>query len=329
MKLLILGGTIFVGRHLVKMAVARGHDLTLFNRGEHNPGLFPDVETIHGDRDGGLDALRDGCWDAVIDTCGYVPRIARASAELLADRTAHYTFISSISVYADASIRRMDESAPVGVLDDPTVEEITGETYGPLKALCEQAVERALPGRSLVVRPGLIVGRHDPSDRFTYWPVRVARGGDVLVPPDLDMPVQFIHARDLADWIIRSIETNVTGVFNAVGPALPMTLGAFLEYCRSATESDARFIPVSEAFMTEHGVEYWSDLPMCVPPGDMGMNDADCGKAIEARLALNPTTWIIRDTLAWRRETLADRPLTTGLTGEREAELLDAWNAAR
>src|SRR5262245_38592594 len=192
MKLLILGGTVFLGRYLVETALAHGHEVTLFNRGQHNPDLYPDVEKLHGDRDGGLDILRGRRWDAVIDTCGYVPRVVRASAELLAGAVDHYTFISSISAYPSFKAIGNDERPPVGTLADPTVEEVTGESYGPLKALCEQAVEQALPGRTLNIRPGLIVGPYDPSDRFTYWPHRVAQGGEVLAPGRPERHVQVV-----------------------------------------------------------------------------------------------------------------------------------------
>ncbi|MEZ4639106.1 MAG: hypothetical protein R2856_29775 [Caldilineaceae bacterium] len=168
MNLLILGGTVFLGRHLVEAALARGHEITLFNRGQHNPDLFPGVEKLRGDRDNDLAALAGRRWDAVIDTCGYIPRAVRQSAQLLADAVDHYTFVSSLSVYADFSKPGIDESAPVGRIDDPTVEQVTGETYGPLKALCEEAAEAAMPGRVFNVRPGLIVGPNDPTDRFTY-----------------------------------------------------------------------------------------------------------------------------------------------------------------
>src|SRR4051794_14737210 len=203
MKLLILGGTIFLGRYLAKAALERGHDLTLFNRSQHNSELYPDVEQLRGDRDGGLDVLRGRRWDAVVDTSGYLPHLVRASAELLADAVEHYTFISSISVYPHFRSLGQDESAPVGTLDDPSVEEITGESYGPLKTLCEQAVEQALPGRTLVVRPGLIVGPHDPSDRFTYWVHRVAQGGELLAPESPNWHTQIIDVRDLADWTLH------------------------------------------------------------------------------------------------------------------------------
>src|SRR5512136_1410936 len=217
MNLLIIGGTRFVGRHLVEYALARGHTLTLFNRGQSNPDLFPRVEQLHGDRAADLSLLQDRSWDAVIDTCGYVPRIVRLSAQTLAGRTDRYVFISTVSVYAQDNPRGMDENAPLAALKDETIEEITSETYGGLKALCEKAVEAVYPNRALIIRPGLIVGPYDPTDRFTYWPWRTAQGGEVLAPGNPDQPQQIIDARDMARWIVQMVEAKRTGVFNAVG----------------------------------------------------------------------------------------------------------------
>ncbi len=177
MKLLVLGGTIFLGRHVVEQALKRGHEITIFNRGKSNPDLFPQVEKLIGDRDGDLEALRGRRWDAALDTSGYIPRTVKESARLLSSSLDHYTFISSISVYDEAFNGEIDEGSPVRKLSDETVEEITGETYGALKALCEVEVEKAIQGRALLVRSGLIVGPGDPSDRFTYWPWRLAQGG--------------------------------------------------------------------------------------------------------------------------------------------------------
>src|SRR5215217_7189292 len=191
MDLLILGGTGFLGRHLVEAALGDGHRPTLFNRGLHEPRLFPEVEKIEGDREGDLAPLLGRRFDAVIDTCGYVPRVVGASAGLLADAVDHYTFVSSISVYSDDIAPGADEEAPVRELPDPTVEEVTGETYGGLKALCEQAAEEEMPGRVMNVRPGLISGPHDPTDRFTYWPRRISAGGEVLAPGRKERPVQY------------------------------------------------------------------------------------------------------------------------------------------
>jgi uncharacterized protein YbjT (DUF2867 family) len=206
MDLLILGGTGFLGRHLVESALGDGHRPTLFNRGLTEAELFPEVEKIEGDREGDPSALRGRRWDAVIDTCGYVPRVVGASARLLADAVDHYTFVSSISVYSDDIASGADEGAPVRELPDPTVEEVTGETYGGLKALCERAAEETMPGRVLNIRPGLISGPHDPTDRFTYWPRRIAAGGEVLAPDREERKVQYIDVRDLASWIVEMSE---------------------------------------------------------------------------------------------------------------------------
>jgi uncharacterized protein YbjT (DUF2867 family) len=210
MNLLILGGTIFLGRHLVEAALRHNHQVTLFNRGRHQPELFPEVEKLRGDRDGGLEVMRGRQWDAVIDTSGYVPRLVQASAEILAGAVKHYTFISSISVYANFSPSGNNESTPLQVLADPTVETVTPETYGGLKALCEQTAEAAMPGRVLKVRAGLLVGPYDPIPRFAYWLRRVSQGGEVLAPGRPDRFIQLIDARDLAEWIIHMAEANLS-----------------------------------------------------------------------------------------------------------------------
>jgi 2'-hydroxyisoflavone reductase len=331
MNLLILG------RYLVEAALARGHQVTLFNRGQHSPELFPAVEKLRGDRDGGLDALRGRRWDAVVDTSGYVPRIVRASAELLANSVDHYTFISSISVYPHFRSMQLDESAPVGTLDDPTIEEVTGESYGPLKALCEQAVEQALPGRTLIVRPGLIVGPHDYSDRFTYWVRRVAQGGEVLAPAHPDWHTQIIDVRDLAAWTLRMVEQRQTGVYNATGPEYTLTIGILLDTCRAVSGSDARLTWVSEAFLAENQVTPWSELPLWIPQSDpdmLGFSDVSCAKAIAAGLVFRDLATTVGDTLAWdaRRSDAAELPARAlqpraGLAPEREAELLRAWHS--
>lgn len=322
MKLLILGGTIFVGRHLVEAALARGHQVTLFNRGQHNPDLYPQVEKLRGDRDGNLTALEGRRWDAVIDTCGYVPRIVRASAELLAGAVDHYTFISSISVFPTEGVQHIDENTPVATIEDESVEEITGETYGPLKALCEQAAAAAMPGRVLNIRPGLIVGPHDPTDRFTYWPQRVARGGDVLAPGHPDAPVQFIDARDLAEWTVDMVQTKQTGLYNATGPAEPLTMGDFLRACKTTLNSDANFIWAGEAFLLEQQVTPFVEMPLWVPEDAGVLLATDCRKAIAAGLIFRPIDETIRDTLAWDQTRPADREWRAGLSPQRERELL-------
>ena len=330
MKLLILGGTVFLGRHLVEAALARGHAVTLFNRGQHNPELYPEVEKLRGDRNGDLEALRGRHWDAVIDTSGYVPRVVQASAELLADAVDHYTFISSISVYADFSVPNLDESAPVGTLADPTVEEVTGATYGPLKALCEQAAEAALPGRALNLRPGLIVGPHDPTDRFTYWPVRVARGGDVLAPGRPDRQVQIVDARDLAEWNVRMAESRQTGVYNATGPDYVLTMGRLLEECKAVSGSDARFVWVDGQFLLDAGVTPWTEMPLWIPQREDATGSllaVNCSKAFAAGLTFRPLAGTVRGTLAWDATRPAGVERRAGLRPEREQELLDTWRA--
>jgi 2'-hydroxyisoflavone reductase len=332
MKLLILGGTVFLGRYLVESALARGHDISLFNRGQHNPELYPQLEKLRGDRDGDLAALRGRRWDAVIDTSGYVPRIVRASAERLADAAEHYTFVSSISVYPHFRSLGLDESAPVGRLDDPEVEEVSGETYGPLKALCELAVEQSLPGRALVIRPGLIVGPHDASDRFTYWVRRVAQGGAVLAPAQPEWHTQLIDVRDLAEWTVRMVEQRQIGVYNATGPAYDLTIGQLLDACRAVSGSDARFTWVSEQFLLEQEVGPWIELPLWIPQSDpdmLGFSDVSCARAIAAGLVFRDLALTVRDTLKWdtgRADTPAQAPqLRAGLSRERELALLKAW----
>ncbi len=302
--------------------------MTLFNRGQSAPELFPEAERLVGDRDGDLAALEGRRWDAVLDTCGYVPRVVRASAQALAPNAGHYVFVSSLSVYPDATPPGYDETAPVGTLDDPAVEEVTGETYGPLKALCEQEVDQAFAGRSLVVRPGLIVGPFDPTDRFTYWPVRVARGGEVLAPAPPEYRVQFIDVRDLAAWTLRLIERRATGVYNATGPAGQLSLGELLDACRTVSNSDATFTWTEPAFLADQGVEPWSEIPLWIP-GEAyeGFMAADTTKAIRSSLAFRPLEETVGDTLAWHATRPADHELQAGLPAEREAALLDAWRA--
>ncbi|MBI2760045.1 MAG: epimerase [Chloroflexi bacterium] len=328
MKLLMLGGTVFLGRSLVDAALVRGHEVTLFNRGQHNPELYPDVEKLRGDRDGDLGALEGRQWDAVIDTCGYVPRIVRASAELLADAVGHYSFISSISVYDNFRTRAMAEDAPVGTVEDPTVEDVL-PNYGPLKALCEQAAEAAMPGRTLRVRAGLIVGPHDQSDRFTYWPHRIAKGGDVLAPGSSDRAVQIIDVRDLAEWNVRIAEQRVSGVFNATGPDYTLTMGAVLDACKAVSGSDARFVWASEQFLLDAGAQPWAQLPLWVPDTEenAGFSSIDCSKAFATGLTFRPLAETVRDTLAWDATRPADTERRNGLPPDREAELLQGWRA--
>jgi len=325
MKILILGGTLFLGRHLTEAALAAGHEITLFNRGRTHPGLFPGVETLTGDRDGGLAALQGRRWDAAIDTSGYVPRLAGAAADLLAGAIGHYTFISSISVYAGFGTIGMAEDAPVGTLADESVETIDGATYGPLKALCEQSVRDRLPDRTLVIRPGLIVGPHDPTDRFTYWAWHIARGGRVLAPPDLNFHVQVIDVRDLSAWTIAMIAAGRTDDYNATGPEQPLRLGEIFERCRDVSGSDAEWVCPPAEFLQEHEVQAFAELPLWVAdPGYAGFFRVDISKATAAGLTFRPLDETIAATLAWANARPADHEWKAGLSPGREAELLKA-----
>jgi len=329
MQLLIIGGTRFLGRALVDEARAAGHTLTLFNRGRSNPDLYPDVEQLHGDRDGGLEALAGRRWDAVIDTCGYVPRVVRAAAGFLAGAVDHYTFISSLSVYGEPLADSAGEGAPLATIADETIEEITGETYGALKALCERAATAGMGGRALSVRSGLIVGPHDGSDRFNYWPARVARGGEVLAPESPDYGVQFIDVRDLARWTLQATEQRLTGPYNVTGPERPLPLGRLLDAARALTGSDARFTWVDGDFLLEQGVAPFIEMPLWVPTADAGFNNFAIGRALAAGLTFRPVDDTIGDTLAWLATRPAGHTWRAGLPAEREAELLRLWHGKR
>jgi 2'-hydroxyisoflavone reductase len=329
MKLLILGGPKFVGRHLIDAALAANHEVTFFNRGQTNPDAYPDVEKLRGDRDGDLAALHGRSWDAVIDTSGYIPRLVADSARLLADRVAHYTFVSSISVYASMATPHQDESAPLGTLADESVEEVTSETYGPLKVLCEQAVERYFPGRALHVRAGLIVGPHDPTGRFTYWPWRVDRGGEVLSPGTPDDLVQFIDGRDLAAWMVQMADRRQAGTFNATGPTTSLTWGELLTTCQTVATSLSQLTWVADDFLLEQGVQPWQELPLWVPASaeeTTGLYTIDCGRAIDAGLTFRLLTETVRDTLTWLKQRNGNWTWQTGLSAEKETAVLQAWH---
>jgi len=317
-RLLLLGGPKFVGRAVIDVALERGHEMTLFNRGTTGAELYPELERIVGDRDGGIEGLRGREWDAVVDTSGYLPRVVGQSARLLADAVGHYVFVSSISVYASFAAV-VDEGSALAEPSAPGSEDISAD-YGALKALCEREVDAAFPGRSTAVRAGLIVGPHDPTGRFTYWPHRIARGGDVLVPGPAWRPVQFVDVRDLAAWIVTAGEERLAGPFNATGPA---TMGAVLDAARRAAGSSARAVEVDDAFLTGQGVGEWMELPLWIDPTNDDWRhfmEVDTARATTAGLVFRP----LDDTVA---ATLADAELVegVGLTPEREAELLTAW----
>ena len=336
LNLLILGGTGFLGPAIVESAMARGHTMTIFNRGRTRPDIFPDVERLVGDRDpekdDGLTALKGRSWDAVIDTSGYYPRMVRSSAQLLADAVGQYVFISSISVYSDNSIVGMDESGPIETMEDPTLESMGDQSqyYGSLKALCEQAAEKAMGGRATNIRPGLIVGPRDNAPRFTYWPVRVERGGEVLSPGNPTDRVQYIDVRDLADFVVACIENRTTGYFNATGPNSPTTIAELLYGCKAVTGGDATFTWVPAKFLAERGVNGWSEMPVWVPPQDgmEGYHTIDIGKAIAAGLRSRPLAETVTATLEWYHAWPSDKPFKWrgAIEADREAEVLAEWH---
>jgi 2'-hydroxyisoflavone reductase len=329
MNILIIGGTRFLGRHLTEAALQAEHQVTLFNRGKTNADLFPTVEQLQGDRQTaeGHDALSGRRWDVAIDTCGYVPRHVRLTAERLADAVDRYIFISTISVYSDALQPDSDESGLLATLDDPTTEVVDGATYGGLKVLCEQAAEALLPGRVLQVRSGLIVGPHDPTDRFTYWVARVAAGGEVLAPDNPSGRVQFIDVRDEAEWVIRMAGARAAGTYNVTGPAAPLTMGEVLETCRAVSGSDAQLSWASAAFLTEHDIQPWHDMPLWVPEGHDAALRLRVDKAVADGLTFRPLATTVTDTLAWHRSRPPEQQasLQAGISAEREAELLELY----
>jgi 2'-hydroxyisoflavone reductase len=323
-RLLFLGGTKFLGRATVEEALRRGHDVTLFNRGETNPELFPETEKLRGDRAVDLSPLAGREWDAVIDPSGYVPHVVRASAEALAGSVGHYLFVSSISAYGDQSGRN-DEGSPTAELGDQPVDELVmdeeGGNYGALKALCEQVVAEVYPDRHTNVRAGLIVGAHDPTGRFTYWPHRVTRGGEVLAPGPPERTVQFVDVRDLAAWMLDAAERGVSGTFNATNPGIPW--GDLLETARAISGAQATLTWVSDDFLAEHEVGEWMELPLWLhDPEWVGMHMADVTKVLDAGLTFRPLEETIQETLE-----LAEPTEEAGLKPERERELLRAWAA--
>lgn len=331
LRILILGGTGFIGPHQVRYAVDRGHKVTVFNRGKTNPGSVPaGVERLEGDRNGKLDALKGKEWDAVIDNPSTLPRWVRDAATLLKDSAGQYMFISTLSVYKDNSKPGADESGALAELADPTVEQVTGETYGGLKALAEQEAQKAFGARATIVRPGLIVGPGDNSDRFTYWPVRIAKGGEVLAPGNPDDPVQFIDARDLAEWTIRLVEQKAYGTFNAVGPAHPLTIAEMLHGIKAVTTAGAQFTWVATSFLEAQKVAPWSDMPVWIPPvGEYaGFGTRSIAKALAAGLTFRPLADTAAATLAFHESRDAERKskFRAGIKAERETEVLAAWH---
>ena len=320
-RILVLGGTGFIGPHIVEAAQRRGLQVTLFNRGKTNPQLFPDVEKLHGDRNVDLAVLTGRHWDAVVDTSGYFPRQVRLALTATKGAIGQYVFISSVSVYKDLS-KPLDETAPLATLSDPTIEKVTEESYGGLKALCEQAVQEGLPGRATIIRPGYIVGPRDSSDRFTYWPVRVSRGGEVLAPGTAADPIQVIDGRDLGDWVVTMVEGGHAGIYNATGPKARLTMGELLTMCKQVTRSDARFTWMSAAKLKEAKLD--ESMPIWVPPAEIGMAQVSSQRAQAKGLIYRPVLTTLTDTLAWWNTLPPERQakMRAGITAEKELEML-------
>lgn len=324
MNLLILGGTKFVGRHITSTALLRGHNVTLFNRGQSNANLFPDVEKLNGNRDGGLDVLQGRKWDAVLDINGYLPRIVGNSARLLKDSVERYLFISTISVFSDFTKTGQNEDATLAQLQDKTTEVIDGETYGGLKVLCEQVVQETFPDRALILRPGYVVGPYDHSDRMTAWLRRITRGGEMLAPGNPDAPIQFIDGRDLAAFAIDMTERHATGIYNTHGLGSFLSWGECFEQAVNLVGTDTTFTWVSEAFLKEQKLDEGA-LPMWATAEEAGVHTFNNHKAIAAGLEFRPIVETIRDTLLWDA---AEGVHKLGIAPAREAEVLAAWHAA-
>ena len=330
--MLILGGTGFIGPHLTGQALARGWKVTHFNRGKRDPDGVENVETLNGDRKGQLDSLKDRKWDAVVDNTGYIPKFVKMSADLLAPNTGYALFISSISAYAGFE-KPNDEDSATGVLTNLDQEEITNETYGPMKALCEQYTRDAYSARCSIVRPGYIVGPLDPTDRFTYWPVRVAQGGDMAVPGTPADPIQIVDVRDLVHFMLDLVERRVQGNFNAVTPPGELTMGKMIESCQRVSGADTKITWIDEDFLA---AQLKPEEMNFAPWGPMrGVEAAASLTGIKRSLAeglgSRPLDDIVRDTLAWHETRPAERKaaLRSGLSPEKEAELLAAWRTRK
>ena len=342
MRILILGGTGFTGPEQVRYALSRGHKVTVFNRGKTHPGILPkEVEQLIGDRNGQLEALKGRQWDVVIDNPTTLPVWVRDAAQILKDNVPRYVFISTISVYSDNSKPGMDETGPLAKYEGADAMKETSATlrasnfrlYGPLKALSEAEAEKWFPGKALIIRPGLIVGPGDETDRFTYWPVRLERGGEVLAPGNPTDPVQFIDARDLAEWTIRMVEQGTTGIFNATGPKTKLTIADMLAGIKKVTTANSQLTWVDADFLRTQKVSPWSDMPVWVPPlpDSAGFATVNINRALSKGLTFRSIPDTTRATLDWFHAQPADRQakLRAGITSEREKEVLAAWHAAK
>ncbi|WP_251357815.1 NAD-dependent epimerase/dehydratase family protein [Kangiella sp. TOML190] len=334
LKILFMGGTGFLGPHTVKAAVDAGHKVTLFNRGKTKPVLYPELlaslPLIKGDRKTqDIEQLKGTQWDLVIDTSSYYPRVVNMLLDQVGETIGQYIFISTISVYGDWSKTNMDETTAVGTIDDPSTEDVTGETYGPLKALCEKAAVDRLGDKVTIIRPGLIVGPGDKTDRFTYWPVRIAKGGDVLCPSEGNDFIQIIDVRDLAEWTIHLAHKKVSGVFNAQSNGSDMTIGELLTNCKMTLNPKANLVWVPTQFLEKHSVTPWGEMPTWFPPkGNFaGAGTMSSKKAYANGLKQRPLKTIIQDTYDWFTTLPEERQaqLRAGIKADKEAKVLAAW----
>jgi 2'-hydroxyisoflavone reductase len=329
MKILVIGGGIFVGRAVLEAAQARGHAVTVFNRGRATAAFPPGVEWIKGDRDADLGGLGGRTWDAVIDTCAYLPRQVESLLQALAGRMGHYQLVSSVSAYASLAEPGGDEGRPTAPALVAVPGQMTPETYGPLKSMCEHAALQAGPRGTSLVRPGIIVGPWDPTGRFTHWVRRLAAGGEVLAPGDPAAPLQVIDVRDVAALMVAIVEGGLTGAYNAVGPAAPLTWGDMLAESARALGVPASFTWVDDAFVAEHKVGGWADLPLYLPAAAekfAGMYRIDGTRARRHGLRLRPLGETVADLARWLQDPAAAGVKRMGLSPERETELLAEWH---
>ncbi len=331
LRILILGGTGFIGPHFVEVLRGAGHKLTLLNRGKRNPKLFPDVEALIGDRNGQMDAIKNRDWDVVIDNSGYTLKQVKLSTDILKGHVQHYIFVSSISAYADLTPPGIDEDYKLATLDNPNVEEITDTTYGGLKAICEKTVEQAFGKNSAVIRPTYIVGPGDPTDRFTYWPVRASKGGEMLAPGSPKDPIQFIDVRDLAEFMRICVEERVSGSYNACNPPGAVTMGNLLETSKRLSGANTKFVWAPADFLEKNKALEGLEVPIWAPTvGEFaGASLVSCARAVSKGLRFRPLETTVRDTLAWHKTRPADQQqkLRAGFSPEREAALLKALRA--
>jgi 2'-hydroxyisoflavone reductase len=335
LKVLILGGTGFIGPHFIDALTAGGHKITLFNRGKRDPEVHPGIEQLLGDRNGEISSLKGHDWDVVIDNSGYTPSQVKATAELLKDHVRKYIFISSVAVYADFAKAGIDEDYKLAELKDPTSEVVNGETYGGLKVLCEKVVETTYGKRATLIRPTYIAGPGDHTDRFTYWPVRVSKGGEMLAPGTPSDPFQYIDVRDLAGFIRTCVEKDVNGKFNVCTPQGAVTMGSLLDEAKRITKADTTFVWATPAFLEANGIigekAEGNLIPIWEPPtGDeAGRLLVSPARAEKKGLKFRSLETTIRDTLEWQKKRPDDKQvLKAGLTMQREAELLASLRKA-